>query len=128
MTTLVVTAAVVERDDTFLVTRRMKGTHLAGTWEFPGGKCEAGESLELCLQRELREELGVACDIGVEIFTVTHEYEDRCVELHFFSCSLHGEPTPLLGQEMQWVARARLGKLQFPPADADLIVLLSKHV
>ena len=128
MTTLVVTAAVVERDDRVLVTRRMKGTHLAGTWEFPGGKCEAGESLGEGLQRELREELGVACDIGVEIFTVTHEYEDRCVELHFFACSLHGEPTPLLGQEMQWVARERLGELQFPPADADLIVLLSKHV
>ena len=127
MTRLIVTAAVVERDDTFLVTRRLKGTHLAGTWEFPGGKCEAGESLEDGLQRELLEELGVACDVGVEVFTVTHEYEARRVELHFFACSLHGEPTPLLGQEMQWVERARLGELQFPPADADLIAFLSKQ-
>ena len=127
MTSLIVTAAVVERDGTFLVTRRMKGTHMAGTWEFPGGKCEAGESLEDGLQRELQEELGVACDVGVEVLTVTHAYEDRCVELHFFACILHGEPTPLLGQEMQWVARARLGELQFPPADADLIALLSRR-
>lgn len=126
MTTLVVTAAVVERDDRFLVTRRMKGTHLAGTWEFPGGKCEAGESLEEGLQRELREELGVACNVGVEVFRVTHEYEDRRVELHFFACVLQGEPTPRLGQEMQWVARTRLRELQFPPADAELIALLSK--
>ena len=126
MTSLIVTAAVVERDDTFLVTRRMKGTHLAGTWEFPGGKCEAGESLEDSLRRELREELGVACDVGVEVFTVTHEYEDRRVELHFFACTLLDEPTPLLGQEMQWVARTRLRELQFPPADAELIALLSK--
>ena len=128
MTTLIVTAAVVERDDRFLVTRRMTGTHLAGTWEFPGGKCEADESLEDGLRRELCEELGVACDIGVEVFTVTHEYEDRRVELHFFACVLHGQPTPLLGQEMQWVERARLSELQFPPADADLITLLSKQI
>ena len=126
MTTIVVTAAVVERDDTFLVTRRMTGTHLAGTWEFPGGKCEAGESLEDGLQRELREELGVVADVGVEVFTVTHEYEDRRVELHFFACRLRGEPVPVLGQEMQWVERARLSTLQFPPADEDLIARLSK--
>ena len=126
MTTLIVTAAVVERDDRFLVTRRMKGTHLAGTWEFPGGKCEADESLEDGLQRELREELGVASEVGAEVFAVTHEYEDRRVELHFFACILHGEPTPVLGQEMQWVERTRLRDLQFPPADEDLIARLSQ--
>ena len=127
MTTLIVTAAVVERDDTFLVTRRMKGTHLAGAWEFPGGKCEAGESLEDGLRRELQEELGVASEVGVEVFAVTHEYDDRRVALHFFACRLRGEPTPLLGQEMQWIERARLRELQFPPADADLIAQLSKR-
>ena len=127
MTTLVVTAAVVEQNNTFLVTRRVKGTHLAGSWEFPGGKCEDGESLEECLRRELLEELGVGCRVGAEIFTVTHEYEDRRVELHFFACVFQGQPTPLLGQEMQWVERVRLRELQFPPADADLIALLWKQ-
>lgn len=126
MTTLIVTAAVVERDDTFLVTRRLKGTHLAGAWEFPGGKCERGESLEACLKRELREELGVECEVGAELLAVKHEYEDRCVELHFFSCRLLGEATPLLEQQMQWVERGRLYELEFPPADAELIELLSK--
>ena len=58
MNTIVVTAAVVERDGAFLVTRRLEGTHLAGAWEFPGGKCELGEPLEACLWREIREELG----------------------------------------------------------------------
>ena len=56
---LVVTAAVIERDGAFLLTRRLDGTHLEGQWEFPGGKCEPGETLEQCLARELREELGV---------------------------------------------------------------------
>ncbi|MGD9858339.1 MAG: NUDIX domain-containing protein, partial [Planctomycetaceae bacterium] len=45
-------AAVIERDDRFLLTRRLDGTHLAGRWEFPGGKCESGESLSACLERE----------------------------------------------------------------------------
>lgn len=125
MTTLVVTAAVVERDDAFLVTRRLTGTHLAGTWEFPGGKCEAGETLGACLVREMREELGVACHVGQEIFTISHDYADRRIRLHFFACTLEGEPCPQLGQAMQWVPRARLAELEFPPADDELIRMLT---
>ena len=125
MTTIVVTAAVVERDETFLVTRRLAGTHLAGTWEFPGVKCEEDEPLDACLWREMREELGVSCTVGDEIFSVTHDYADRRIELHFFACTLHGEPEPQLGQAMQWVPRARLRDLEFPPADDELIRLLT---
>ena len=124
MTTTVVTAAVVRRGDSFLVTRRQPGVHLEGCWEFPGGKCEAGESHEACLARELREELAVAARIGVEIFTVAHDYPDRRVELHFFECDFAGDPAPQLGQEMRWVPRADLSTLEFPPADAELIALL----
>jgi len=119
--TIVVTAAVVEHHGSFLVTRRLQGTHLGGTWEFPGGKCETGERLDACLAREIREELGVGCRIGVEIFTTTHDYPERRVELHFFACTLSGPPVPQLGQEMQWVERARLHELAFPPADEELI-------
>jgi 8-oxo-dGTP diphosphatase len=125
--TIVVTAAVVERDGAFLVTRRQAGVHLEGCWEFPGGKCDAGESLAACLQRELREELAVDARIGGEIFTISHEYPDRRVELHFFRCELEGAPTPQLGQEMQWVARERLASLQFPPADAELVEMLERN-
>jgi len=119
--TIVVSAAVVERDGAFLVTRRLEGTHLAGAWEFPGGKCEVGEPLEACLWREIREELGVRCSVGPEIFSIAHDYPERRVELHFFSCTLLDDPTPLLGQEMRWVPRAQLTELQFPPADDELI-------
>ena len=121
MTAIVVTAAVIERDDAFLMTRRMAGTHLAGAWEFPGGKCEPGESLVQCLVREIREELAVACCVGEEVFSVTHPYDDRVVELHFFACAIEGEPVAQLGQEMRWVARTRLRDLEFPPADEALI-------
>jgi len=61
---IVVTAAVIERDDAFLITRRQSGVHLEGYWEFPGGKCEAGESLADCLRRELREELDADAAVG----------------------------------------------------------------
>ena len=124
MITLVVTAAVVERQGNFLVTRRLEGTHLAGAWEFPGGKCDPGESLHDCMRREIQEELGVGCRVGEELFTIAHAYPERVVELHFFACTLDGEPEARLGQQMQWVPRARLHELEFPPADADLIRLL----
>jgi len=121
MTTIVVTAAVIERDDALLVTRRQAGVHLEGLWEFPGGKCDAGETLEACLARELREELDVEARIGEEMFATTHSYPERVVELHFFRCELKGEPRPMLGQEMRWVRREKLQALEFPPADEELI-------
>jgi 8-oxo-dGTP diphosphatase len=126
MITIVVTAAVVERDGCFLVTRRQKGVHLEGCWEFPGGKCDAGETHAACLARELREELDAAARVGVEIFTTTHEYPDRRVELHFLACELESEPRPQLGQEMRWVRREDLSALEFPPADAEFIRLLGQ--
>ncbi len=123
--TLVVTAAVIQQDGAFLVTRRQEGVHLAGYWEFPGGKCARGESLAACMARELREELAVDADVGDEIFTTTHAYPDRSVELHFLRCELRGTPVPQQGQELRWVARADLATLEFPPADAELIQLLT---
>jgi len=125
MTALVVTAAVVERDGCFLVTRRQKGVHLEDYWEFPGGKCDPAESLTACLARELREELDVAATVGPEIFTTTHAYPERSVELHFLRCTIQGEPHPVLGQEIRWVARHDLASLQFPPAYAELIAMLA---
>ena len=113
--TIVVTAAVIERDGRVLVTRRQQGVHLEGYWEFPGGKCDPGESLAGCLARELREELDVDARVGPEMFTTTHAYDDRHVELHFFACELLGEPRPLLGQEMRWV-RARRARRPSVPA------------
>jgi len=125
MITLVVTAAVVERDGCFLVTRRPLGTHLEGYWEFPGGKCEAGETLEASLLRELREELAVDAVVGTEILATSHTYPERRVDLHFFQVTLSGEPVPQIGQEMRWVPRSELANLKFPPADDELIERLT---
>ena len=127
MTTIVVTAAVIERAGRLLVTRRLKGTHLEGYWEFPGGKCDGGESLEACLVRELREELAVDAIVGNRILTTSHEYPERRVELHFFEVQLRGEPVPQMHQEMQWVPREALASLRLPPADDELVALLARR-
>jgi 8-oxo-dGTP diphosphatase len=122
---IVVTAAVIERENAFLVTRRPSGVHLEGYWEFPGGKCEPGESHAASLEREIAEELEAGIVVGPEVFTASHAYSDRVVELHFFKCQLVGEPRALLGQEMRWVAREELRSLTFPPADEELIERLA---
>ncbi len=124
MTTIVVTAAIIEREGRYLVTRRQPGVHLAGVWEFPGGKCHADESLCACLARELREELAIDARVGVEIFAITHDYPDRRIELHFFRCESTDDPAPQLGQDLRWVDKEDLSQLEFPPADAELIRML----
>jgi 8-oxo-dGTP diphosphatase len=123
---IIVTAAVIRREGEFFVTRRHEGVHLEGYWEFPGGKCDPGEPLDQCLVREIREELDVNVRVGAELLACTHEYPERAVELHFFECVIEGEPRPMLGQQMRWVAQAELRDLQFPPADDALIALLEK--
>jgi 8-oxo-dGTP diphosphatase len=123
---IVVVAAVIEENGAFLVTRRQKGVHLAGLWEFPGGKIDEGETHARALTREIREELDTEVDVGDLVFHVTHAYDDRTVALYFYRCSLRGMPRPLLGQEMRWVRRADLAGLGFPPADEALIKLLTE--
>ena len=123
---ILVTAAVIERNGRFLVTRRPDGSHLAGCWEFPGGKCEAGETLESALAREIREELDAEVVVGAEILRTSHAYPERIVELRFFECRLLGEPMPQQGQAVRWVSREELAALDFPPADAELVRRLSR--
>ncbi len=123
---IVVLAAIVERKGRFLVSKRVEGTHLAGFWEFPGGKCEPGETHEACLARELLEELGVDAVVGPEVLVTEHAYADRVVRLHFRSCEITGEPSAMLGQQVRWVGRQELAQLPFPPADRELIARLSQ--
>jgi 8-oxo-dGTP diphosphatase len=118
---VIVVAAVIERDGRFLVTRRPAGTHLAGYWEFPGGKVHPDETHEAALQREMLEELNTGISAPEKIFRASHAYADRDVELHFYRAQLMGEPQPLLGQELRWITRDEFRALAFPPPDAELI-------
>jgi mutator protein MutT len=121
-----VVAAVIEHQDRFFLTRRQAGVHLAGMWEFPGGKINEDETHTDALRREIREELAADVDVGELVLHTVHAYQDRTVALYFYRCSLIGTPQPQLGQEMRWFERAELSSLGLPPADAELIEVLMK--
>ena len=122
-----VVAAIIEQQGNFLLTQRQAGAHLEHHWEFPGGKLEEGETHHQALVRELGEELGVTVTIGELALSTIHAYPDRTVALHFYRCALQGEPQPMLGQAMRWIPRGELVSLQLPPADAELIRLLTSE-
>ena len=123
-------AAGLIRDDAgrYLITRRRSGTHLAGLWEFPGGKRHEGESLEACLRRELSEELGGPFEVGEKVETVRWAYPEKTVVIHFYRCRMAaGAVEPREAQAIEWVAPERLAEYEFPPADAALIVRLQSR-
>ena len=122
-----VAAGLIVREGRYLIARRKAGTHLGGLWEFPGGKREPGESLEDCLHRELREELGIDVTPPVHFRVIRHEYPEKTVELHFFRCAVsQGEAEALDCEEVRWVAPGELSDYEFPPADHPLIEALQE--
>jgi 8-oxo-dGTP diphosphatase len=121
----VVAALVQDEKGHYLITQRRKGSHLAGLWEFPGGKREADESLEEALRRELAEELSARFAVGQRVETVRWEYPERTIVIHFYRCRLEsGTIEPREDQAMAWVAPDRLSDFDFPPADRDVIARL----
>lgn len=122
----IVVAAVIEREGRFLVTRRQAGVHLAGLWEFPGGKIDPDETHADALHRELREELDADVAVGNLVLATTHAYPEKTVTLYFYACTLLSDARPMLGQEMRWVDRDELRTLGFPAADQELINTLTK--
>ncbi len=117
-----VAAAIIEDEGRFLIAKRKEDAHLAGLWEFPGGKCEPGETLVSCLGRELREELGIEVTQPKFFMIQRFQYPKKNIELHFFSCSIsHGMPTSLGCQEFRWVEPKDFGAYEFPPADVPVL-------
>jgi 8-oxo-dGTP diphosphatase len=117
-----VAAAVIFRDGRVLLTRRADGQHLAGLWEFPGGKLEPGESPEETLVRECREECGIEVEVG-EILDVTHHrYPEKDVLLLFYRCTLlGGEVQNLQVADHAWVEPPDLDRYELPPADGPVV-------
>jgi A/G-specific adenine glycosylase len=113
-----VTAAVIQRDGHVLIARRPQDGLLGGLWEFPGGKQHEGEDLLACLQREIREELGVAVQVGEELGVYQHAYTHFRVTLHAFRCRLYeGEPQPIEASALHWVTTEELAG--FPMGKID---------
>jgi mutator protein MutT len=120
-----VAAGVIEREGRYLITRRPEGSHLAGCWEFPGGKRHPGESWEDCLRREVREELGIEVEVGPMLHETGHLYPDRRVRLRFYRCRVAaGAPAALGVAEFRWVRAEDLHRHDFPPADREVLSLL----
>ncbi len=121
---LVTAAALVDVDNRVLLAKRPEGKTLAGLWEFPGGKVDAGETPEAALRRELKEELGIdVCETCLAPFTfASHTYNAFHLLMPLFLCrNWEGEIVPQEGQEVAWVRARRLADYPMPPADAPLV-------
>jgi A/G-specific adenine glycosylase len=120
-----VTAAVIRQDDKVLITQRPLEGMLGGLWEFPGGKQEAGETLAECLQREMKEELGLEIEVGQPIITIKHSYTHFKITLHAFYCQLlNGQPQALGVADWRWVTLNEIDTLPFPRTDLKIIEAL----
>ncbi len=108
-----------------LIAERPAGKHMAGRWEFPGGKVAPGETEAAALVRELREELGVAVTACRPFMRLSHEYDDRVVELSMWVVDeFSGEAVGLDGQLLKWVAVEMLGEEDILEADAPFVSAL----
>ena len=126
---LVVAAAIFDASGRVLIAERPPGKHMAGRWEFPGGKVAPGESEEAALARELREELGIEVLDARPLMRLTHRYPDRAVELSLWVVGgYRGEPQALDGQRLKWVERAQLDREDILEADRPFVAALVQWV
>ncbi len=117
----IVTAALLTRDGKVLLAKRPSKGLLGGMWEFPGGKIEPDESLDACLVREIREELGVGIHVGEAFGIYRHAYTHFRITLHAFMCELAGgEPSPLEAAELAWVTPAELDNYPMGKVDRQI--------
>ena len=125
-----VALGIVVRKGQVLICQRADHAHLGGLWEFPGGKREAGESIEACLVRELEEELMIRVTPTSALQPIDHDYPDRTVRLFPYLCTPVGaaEPRPMASQRVEWVEPAELRRRAFPPANAELIETIVARV
>lgn len=125
---LTVVAALIESDGKILACQRQRGSRFELMWEFPGGKVDGGESPEAALARELREELGVAAEIGRELYRVQHKYAEmkQPIELIFFVAKVNpSEVKNLEFEQIVWREPQSLPELNFLPADRVLVQKLA---
>jgi len=121
----VVAGALFDGERRVLIAQRPPGKHMAGRWEFPGGKVAAGETELQALVRELREELGVTVTSCRPFMRLSHEYDDRVVELSLWIVDIFsGVATGLDGQRLKWVALGLLGEEDILEADAPFVAAL----
>lgn len=120
-----VTAAIIQKDKKILIARRASHKHLGGLWEFPGGKIEDHETAEVCLKRELQEELGIVVEVGDFFMENQHRYGEKVIVLKAFFCKLiNGAPTLKDHDKIAWVSKSEFASYDFAPADIPIIQAL----
>lgn len=121
MNTIIVTAAIIRKDDMVLIAQRKPGAHLALKWEFPGGKLEAGESPEECLQREIKEELDMDISVGRIFEVVFQDYGNRSILLLCYEAFIKdGIPRIVDCHDFKWLDKEEV--LNMDLAEADRII------
>lgn len=121
-----VTAAVLRRGRRVLIGQRPEGGLLGGLWEFPGGKQKRGETLQACLRRELREELGVAVRIGARLGVFRHAYSHFRVTVYAYECALgRGKPRALEHRRLRWASVQTLGRFPMGKVDRAIAKVLT---
>ncbi len=117
-----VAVGLVLDDDRVFVAQRDKNAHQGGLWEFPGGKVDAGETVEAALSRELNEELGIFVDYAEPVMQIKHDYTDKIVLLDVWQITRYrGEPSGCEGQPVKWLAINQLLAEQFPAANQAIV-------
>lgn len=116
-----VVAGIIWKDDQILIARRPEEGLLGGLWEFPGGKVEEGESFEVAVAREVKEEIGISVSVTRLLATIRHQYTHFGITLHAFECRyIAGEPQTLGCTEWRWVKREELSDYAFPRANGKI--------
>ena len=124
---LVAAVALIDADGRVLLAQRPEGKSLAGLWEFPGGKVEPGESPEVCLIRELKEELGIDTwkSCLAPLTFASHAYEEFHLLMPLYACRRwEGIVRGAEGQRIAWVRADKLADYPMPPADLPLLPIL----
>jgi 8-oxo-dGTP diphosphatase len=120
--TEVVCGVISNAEGKLLACLRPAGKHLAGKWEFPGGKVDPGESQEAALTRELQEELGISVQVGSALRPVVWSYQKQWIRLSPYYCRiLQGDPQPLVHEQLTWCAPADFGSLLWADADQPIL-------
>lgn len=120
--TINVAAAIIHIEDKFLLSKRLDHQHQGGKWEFPGGKIESDESIEQALSRELKEELNIDVKTQSDFMSLSFEYPEKHVNLHFkLVTEFDGQPKGVEGQMVQWFSKAQLLELTFPDANVPVV-------
>lgn len=128
MNVVVVAGALFNGAGAVLIAQRPPGRHLAGGWEFPGGKVAPGEDDAMALARELREELGIVVLASRPFMALTHAYADRTIELRLrLVDAFQGEPRGLDGQALRWVPVGELERADILDADRPFIEALQRR-